>query len=97
MKNKVNLGVLLALLSGLLWSLNTLLFSILIQPEGNNIIIFTIISALYNDSSSVIWLLIICFVIYNWSIIRFIFLYIIYSSFFCRNNHYINNVISNSS
>ena len=48
MKNKVNLGVLLALLSGLLWSLNTLLFSILIQPEGNNIIIFTIISALYN-------------------------------------------------
>ena len=40
MKNKVNLGVLLALLSGLLWSLNTLLFSILIQSEENNIIIY---------------------------------------------------------
>ena len=65
MKNKVNLGVLLALLSGLLWSLNTLLFSTLIQSEENNIIIFTIISALYNDSSSVIWLLIIFLIFYN--------------------------------
>ncbi|MBN6081958.1 EamA family transporter [Aggregatibacter actinomycetemcomitans] len=65
MKNKVNLGVFLALLSGLLWSLNTLLFSILIQTEESNIIIFTIISSLYNDSSSVIWLIIIFLIFYN--------------------------------
>lgn len=60
-----NKGILIASLSGIFWSLNTLLFYLLINPGDNDLMLFSVVSALFNDFSSIIWLCIIFVVFYK--------------------------------